>query len=142
MMIHLASLLQNASSTVGSWAMKARLHYVLPLVLSGGRSMNLLRGGQWIDSSVHVPTEEILYSYDAEKHVISDSSSSENKRWPWLSVVTRYGIDISEFFSSLRVPVEHTLTSAHILMLYAHQKSVLYTRDLEVIGRDGAPIIL
>jgi len=105
--------------------------------------MNLLHSGQWIDASVHVPTEEILYSYDDEKHVISDSSPSEqNKRWPWLSVVTRYGIDISDFFSSLRVPVEHTLTSAHVLMLYAHQKGVLYMRDLEVIGRDGAPIIL
>ena len=104
--------------------------------------MHLLRGGQWIDSSVHVPTEEILYSYDAEKHVISESSFSETKRWPWLSVVTRYGIDISEFFSSLRVPVEHTLTAAHILMLYAHQKGVLYTRDLDIIDRDGAPIIL
>jgi hypothetical protein len=141
MMIHLASLLQNASSAACSLANHARLHYVLPLVSTGGRPMHFLRSGQWINASVHVPTEEILYSYDAEKHVISDSSPSETKRWPWLSVVTR-DLDISEFFSSLRVPAEHTLTAANVLMLYAHQKGVLYTRDLEVIGRDGAPIIL
>lgn len=136
-----AALVQNASETVHSWAMKVRLHYVLPLVLSGGRSMNLLRGGQWIDTSVRVPTNEILYTYDAETHVISDSEG-RSQRWPWLSVVTRDGVDISEFFSSLRVPVEHTLTAANVLMLYAHQKGIFYTRDLEVMGRDGAFIII
>ena len=107
--------------------------------------MYLLRGGQWIDTSVRIPTEEILYTYDAEKHVIGSSDSDSqhrSQRWPWLSVVTRYGVDISEFFSSLRVPAEHTLTSANVLMLYAHQKGVLYTRDLEVTGRDGSSIIL
>lgn len=138
----MASLLQNASSAACSLANHARLHYVLPLVSTGGRPMHLLRSGQWIDAAVHVPTEEILYWYDAEKHVISDSSSSETKRWSWLSVVTRYGLDISDFFSSLRVPAEHTLTAANVLMLYAHQKGVLYTRDLEVIGRDGSTIVL
>lgn len=102
--------------------------------------MHLLRGGQWIDTSVRVPTEEILYTYDVEKHVIG-SSEGKSQRWPWLSVVTR-GLDISEFFSSLRVPVEHTLTAANVLMLYAHQKGVLYTRDLEVMGRDGSTIVL
>lgn len=142
--MQVAALIQNASEKAYSWANHARLNYVLPLVSSGGRSMHLLRGGQWIDTAVKVPTEEILYTYDVEKHVIgSDSDSdSHNKRWPWLSVVTRYGVDISEFFSSLRVPTEHTLTSANVLMLYAHQKGVLYTRDLEVTGRDGAPIII
>lgn len=137
----IAALVQNVSETVYSWAMKVRLHYVLPLVLSGGRSMNLIRGGQWIDTSVRVPTNEILCTYDAETHVISDSES-RSQRWPWLSVVTRDGVDISEFFSSLRVPVEHTLTAANVLMLYAHQKGILYTRDLEVMGRDGASIII
>jgi hypothetical protein len=140
--MQVAALIQNVSETAYLWAMKARLHYVLPLVLSGGRSMNLLRSGQWIDTTVHVPTEEILYTYDVEKHVIGSDSDSQNKRWPWLSVVTRYGVDISEFFSSLRVPAEHTLTTANVLMLYAHQKGVLYTRDLEVTGRDGSTIVL
>ena len=143
MQTKVAALVQNVSETAYSWANYARLHYVLPLVSSGGRSMYLLRGGQWIDTSVRIPTEEILYLYDAEKHVISSSDSgSRNQRWPWLSVVTRYGVDISEFFSNLRVPTEHTLTSANVLMLYAHQKGVLYTRDLEVTGRDGSTIIL
>jgi len=136
--MQVAALIQNVSEKVYSWATKVRLHYVLPFVLSGGRSMNLLRNGQWIDTVVHVPTEEILYTYDVEKHVIG----SQNKRWPWLSVVTRDGVDISEFFSSLRVPAEHTLTVANVLMLYAHQKGVLYTQDLEVTGRDGSTIIL
>jgi hypothetical protein len=146
--MQVAALIQNASETAYSWAMKARLHYILPLVLSGGRSMHLLRGGQWIDTTVHVPREEILYTYDVEKHVISSvsdsdsDSDSQSKRWPWLSVVTRCGVDISEFFSSLRVPAEHTLTANNVLMLYAHQKGVLYTRDLEVTGRDGSPISL
>lgn len=140
--MQVAALIQNVSETAYYWAMKARLHYILPLVLSGGRSMNLLHSGQWIDITVHVPTEEILYTYDVEKHVISSASASQNKRWPWLSVVTRCGVDISEFFSSLRVPTEHTLTSANVLMLYAHQKGVLYTRDLEVTGRDGSMIII
>lgn len=103
--------------------------------------MHLLRGRQWIDTSVRVPTEEILYTYDAEKHVIS-SSEGRSQRWSWLSVVTRDGVDISEFFSSLRVPVENTLTAANVLMLYAHQKGILYMRDLEVMGRDGSNIVL
>jgi hypothetical protein len=141
MMIHVAAFLQTATDKVYSLANHARINYVLPLVSSGGRSMHFLRSGQWIDATVRVPTEEILYSYDAEKHEISDSSQNQLSRWPWLSVVTR-DLDISDFFSSLRVPVEHTLTPAHVLMLYAHQKGVLYTRDLEVIGRDGSTIIL
>ena len=141
MQTKVAALIQNISETAYSWANHVRLNYVLPLISSGGRSMNLLRGGQWIDTAVRVPTEEILYTYDAEKHVIS-SSEGRSQRWPWLSVVTRDGVDISEFFYSLRVPTEHTLTVANVLMLYAHQKGVLYTRDLEVMGRDGSTIIL
>jgi len=140
--MQVAALIQNVFEKAYSWANYTRLHYVLPFVSCGGRSMHLLCGGQWIDTSVRVPIEEILYTYDAEKHVIGSVSDSQNKRWPWLSVVTRYGVDISEFFSSLRVPAEHTLTSANVLMLYAHQKGVLYTRDLEVTGRDGSSIIL
>jgi hypothetical protein len=140
--MQVSALIQNVSEKAYLWANQARIHYVLPLVSIGGRSMHLLRGGQWIDTAVKVPIEEILYTYDVEKHVIGSDSDSQNKRWPWLSVVTRYGVDISEFFSSLRVPTEHTLTSANVLMLYAHQKGVLYTRDLEVTGRDGSSIIL
>ena len=108
------------------------------------KDLILLHNGQWLISTIRVPQVEIHCIYNADKHAIIsvDEPNAKTIRWPWLSVVTRDDLDISEFFSSLRVPAEHTLTAANVLMLYAHQKGVLYTRDLEVTGRDGSIISL
>jgi len=140
MCVRLAAFLQYVSESVEAWVRRIRIQYLLPLVSYGGRSMYLLRNEQWIDASVIVPADEIVFTYDALKHTIrSTAAPTQMNRCPWISVVAN-GVDISDFFTSLRISAG--ITDAAALMLYAHQKGVLYTRDITVISRDGSTTVM
>ena len=108
------------------------------------KDMVLLYNGHWLDASISVPQIEIRCVYSATNHTIMlvDEPNARTIRWPWLSVVTRDGVDISEFFSSLRIGADLRLFHLDILMLHAHQRGILHLRGLEVMGRDGSNIVM
>jgi len=122
---------------------------MLPLAVTGGRNMFLLKNGQWIDTVVHVSPNDIDLVYDAEKHTVLEVDEKTEKsgkpekpeRWPWLSVVVNGTTDISEFFSSLRITAGRTMTLPVAMMLYAHQCGTLYTKNITVMDRSGNYII-
>lgn len=103
------------------------------------RSMHLLTNGHWIDATVSVPADQIDMKYDAESHTLLDQRNELCKntvRWPWLSVIADETVDISDFFSSLRITTGCTVPGPTIFMLYAHQHCTLYTRGIHIMGRD------
>ena len=144
--VEFAAFIQMVSEAIYQWTNRMRRQYLMPLAF-GSRDMVLLYNGCWIDSFVRVPTYEIRCIYDAEKHTVflvdeDGSRITRTIRWPWLSVITRDGVDISEFFSSLRISADLQLLQLDVLMLYAHQNGILYLRGLDVMGRDGSNIIV
>lgn len=100
-------------------------------------SMNLLRNGHWVSTSMVVSADEIVCAYDAGKHEIV-SLESKTIRWPWLSVLVGE-TDISDFFDGLRVSEGLTISDSSALMLSAHQTGVLHTQA-QVMLRDGSMV--
>ena len=116
-----------------------RIKYISPYLVGGKRDMFLLKNGHWIDINIRTShtASEIDFFYDAAKHAIFKiGDSPKTVRWPWLSVIVDGHIDISEFFSSLRITARQSLSQQTVLMLYAHQNGVLYTQGLEIIERE------
>lgn len=99
-------------------------------------SMHLLPNGHWVSTSMGVSVEEIVCTYDAGKHTIVSPLVATTLRWPWLSVLVD-DTDISDFFDGLRISEGLTVSDSSVLMLYAHQKKVLYPR-VQVMLRDGS----
>jgi hypothetical protein len=133
--LQLAAFIQTISETI--------YHYINQFC-GTSKDMVLLHNGHWLDTSIRVSQFDIRCVYNAANHTIMlvDEPGQRTTRWPWLSVVTRDGVDISEFFSSLRIGADVRLFQLDVLMLYAHQRGILHLRGLEVMGRDGAPIII
>lgn len=142
-LLQIAAFIQIVSEVVYRYVSRFRQQYLMPLVF-GPRDMFLLYNGHWVDGIVSVPQVDIRCIYSAANHTIMlvDEPNARTVRWPWLSVVTRDGADISEFFSSLRIGTDLRLLHLDILMLYAHQMGTLHLRGIEVMGRDGSPIII
>ena len=129
MALQIAAFIQNISETVNSDISRC---------CSRRRNMYLLTNGHWIDTTTTVPTNMIDMTYDSEKHaIVADSPPGPTTRWPWLSVITTEEEDISDFFSSLRISTGCCIPATTVMMLYAHQKGVLYSRGLIILKRDG-----
>jgi hypothetical protein len=144
--VKFAAFVQTVSEVIYQWANRIRRQYLIPCFF-GSRDMILLHNGCWMDGLIRAPKYEIRCIYDAEKHTVflvdeDGSRITRTVRWPWLSVVTRDGADISEFFSSLRISAGLQLMQLDVLMLYAHQTGILHLRGLEVMGRDGSVIVV
>jgi len=147
--MQVAAFIQNLSEMLYKYVQYIRIHYLLPLIMNGGRNMFLLKNGQWIDTVVHVSPNDIDLIYDVERHTVLEFDDGQTKkpekpgkpenpgRWPWLSVVVNGTTDISEFFSSLRITTGRTMTPPVAMMLYAHQRGTLYTKNITVMDRSG-----
>lgn len=131
--------IQTCRETAAAWIAAFRRDILYPFAAGAGRDMLLLRNEQWVDATVSVPTEDVMYRYCADKHIIiavPQVEGARSSRWPWLSVVYN-GQDISDFFQGLRLPSVGTLTNNTVLMLFAHQKGLLPAGELQVVTRDG-----
>lgn len=101
--------------------------------------MLLLRNGQWIDTSPSVPSEHVIWRYDATTHQLHRSGTegtSRLTRWPWLSVLNE-SHDLSDFFGGLRITAGQMLAKDKAFMLYAHQKGHLPHGSVTILKRDG-----
>jgi len=135
--MQVAAFIQSLSEVLYKYVNYIRIQYLLPLVASGGRNMFLLKNGQWIDTYIHVATTDIDLIYDSDRHAIFGFDGEKTGRWPWLSVVVNGSTDISEFFSSLRISAGQAITPQVAMMLYAHQRGTLYTRNITIMDRSG-----
>ena len=109
----------------------ARKTWLVPLVLRGGRDMVLIKGG-WIDKSIVTNLDLVEWSYDSRRrHVLHRDGSGRINRWKWLGAG-----EATDFFTSLRVSADHTLSDRDAIMLYAHQTGHL-PGVLPLTMRDG-----
>jgi hypothetical protein len=131
--------IQTCREGVAAWLTSFRRDVLYPFAAGAGRDMLLLRNEQWVDANVCVPAEEVCYRYCADKHTIVSVPPVEgarSKRWAWLSVAYG-GVDISDFFQGLRVPLISSVGTNAILMLFAHQRGLLPVGELTIVTRDG-----
>ena len=94
--------------------------------------MLLLETGEWIDD---VGYSQFKVRYNSAKNTISLASEPTN-RWKWIAASTPE-LDMSEFFSSLRVTRSVPITDKQAIMLYIHQISQVPRGVIKVIFRDG-----
>jgi hypothetical protein len=131
--------IQTCREAAAAWFAEFRRNVLYPFAAGAGRDMLLLRNDQWVDASVVVPVEDVTHRYSAVKHTIvtvPQAEGARSARWPWISVA--YGDqDISDFFQGLRLPSVGSISNSTVLMLFAHQRGVLPTGELQVVTRDG-----
>ena len=106
----------------------------IPYILAGGRDMILLDTGEWIDDVS--PCSRFKVRYDSEKNTIALGSESV-ARWKWIAASTPE-LDMTDFFSSLRITRSVTITDKQAIMLYIHQTGQIPRGKLTVIHRDGS----
>jgi hypothetical protein len=100
--------------------------------------MVLLRSGQWIDAVDGVPSDEVSWNYDAEKHqLIATGDQGRLIRWKWIGA-TVGDRDLMDFFEGLRLSAGHTVTDDKVMSLYTCQKGWVPTGPLHVTLRDGS----
>ena len=112
---------------------------LVPLAHSGTRDMTLLKSGAWVDAMVHIPVDEVICHYNAEKHQIAvPGCSGRMVRWPWIGA-TCGSCDLMDFFEGLRHSAGHVMTEDKALSLYIYQKGwVGITGTLHITLRDGS----
>ena len=104
----------------------------IPYILAGGRDMVLLESGEWIDD---IGFSSFKTRYDSEKNTISLGSELVS-RWKWIAASTPE-LDMTDFFSSLRVTRSMIITDKQAIMLYIHQTGQVPKGTMNVTFRDG-----
>jgi len=131
------AFIQSSIDFTKLWCNRGRRRYLLPLAQTGGRDMILLRSGGWVDNIPSISEEDIRCRYDSEQgHIARGCGDSPLKRHPWLSVV-QGPLDMSDFFTGLRVASSVTLSTDELLMLYVHQTGVYPKGAIQIVLRDG-----
>jgi len=130
-MLHAAATLQ-ISLEYGYGILNCIRKKCIPYILAGGRDMVLLDTGEWIDDAVC----SFKARYDSDKNTIALGSEPVT-RWKWIAASTPE-LDMTDFFSSLRVSRSVTITDRQAIMLYIHQTGQVPKGKLTVIHRDGS----
>ena len=104
--------------------------------------MILLKKDIWLNVMIAPATAiaqpiQCVARYDSEKHTIFIGTEEKTARWPWLSVVSE-GRDLSDFFSSLRITKDCSISNEAAMYLFAHQKGWFPDNELEITLRDGS----
>ena len=149
-----ASFAQTTMENV-QWSIRwARQHLLVPVAHAGGRNMQLLRSGCWIDADIRVDdSSQVVAVYIRESHSIRLPQSplaanARMTRWTWLSVSLTDSsggyIDaevnsnevLTEFMGTLRTETD-AITPGQILTLFACQKGWLPTGYITVVSSTG-----
>lgn len=100
-----------------------------------------LVGSSWVDASCLRPGAATRI-YDSALHrIVSSGSDALFNRWKWLSANTGT-IDMSDFFSSLRISKDVHISDAEAILLYASQKGEMPDGPMHYTLRDGSDGIL
>lgn len=130
---------------------RLRRRVLIPLAHWGSRDMVLLANGLWIDKSAWgSPPATATWIYYAERqHLvpISDTLPCDTqgeirmKRWPWLGV-TSGTLDMTSFFTDLRIADGATLSNQKAIQLFIHQTGSVPVDPLTITLRNGEEITL
>jgi hypothetical protein len=135
---HYASKAQEWISSVSVAVQERMFHYLLSI--DRPRDMLYLKNGDWTYRSPGLEESATLI-YDAAKHCIRPLSYDGGfARYPWLVVVDEKGMDMSEFFSTLRVGRGHDVAAEKVLRLFVQQKRAIPSGKLTVTKRNGDQI--
>ena len=111
-----------------------RKSHLIPFFLARGRDMVMLKDGSWLDGSSY--SEHILWTYDSTKHIaVHRDGTGRVNRWKWIGVNRQ---DMSDFFGTLRLSADHTLTDKEAILLFAHQRCCIPSGTVTVTLRDGS----
>ena len=135
---HYASKAQEWLSGVSVAVQERMFQYLLSV--DRPRDMLYLKNGDWTYRSPGLEESATLI-YDADKHCIRPVGYNGGfARYPWLVVVDEKGMDMSEFFSSLRVGRGHDVAAEKVLRLFTQQKRVMPSGKLSVTKRNGEEV--
>ncbi len=110
---------------------------LIPYVIYGGRNMSLLSSGIWVDTPV---SQRIKAVYVSALHQVLPYPLPNEPcllgRWKWVTA-TSAGLDMSDFFGSLRVARSIELTDKEAISLFIHQTGKIPEGPIAVMFRDG-----
>lgn len=129
---------------------RLRRRVLIPLAHWGSRDMVLLSNGIWIDKSsweVALPPGATWIYYAERQHLVAVALPSNAqgevrmKRWPWLGV-TSGTLDMTPFFTDLRIVDGATLPTAKAIQLFIHQTGSVPVDPLTITLRNGEEITM
>jgi hypothetical protein len=140
-LLYVAHYTSKAQEWLGgvSVAVQERMFQYL-LTIDRPRDMLYLKNGDWTYRSPGLEESSTLV-YDGAKHCIRPIGYDGGfARYPWLIVVDEKGMDMSEFFSTLRVGRGHDIAAEKVLRLFVQQKRVIPSGKLTITKRNGDQI--
>lgn len=150
-MMELAAWCQTKWEQAVTVCHRLRRRVIIPLAHWGSRDMVLLSNGIWIDKSEWAsPPATATWIYYAERqHLVPVSDTLpcnaqgeiRMKRWPWLGV-TSGTLDMTPFFTDLRIVDGNTLPAAKAIQLFIHQTGTVPVDPLTITLRNGSEITL
>jgi hypothetical protein len=139
--IYVAHYLQKAQEWVGGLctATRERMFQYL-LGIEHARPMLLLKNGDWVYASASL-RDSATHEYDPDRHaIVPINYMGPMSRFPWLVVMGANGLDMSDFYSTLRTARGHDVSVDKVLRLFVQQKRIVPSGRLAVTKRTGDQI--